>query len=81
MYLKLHQVFNCIPADEILTLEELRLFQKLPTVAEQNPEFAVKLLSRVKGHLVLMPLLFLSNEYLAPCAGSREALAPTVVWT
>jgi len=39
------------------------------------------LLKKVKGYLVLLPLLFLAEENLTPAAGTREALVPKVLWT
>lgn len=75
------QVFSCIPTDETLTLRELREHQKRPVLATNNPAEAQVLLQKVKGHLVLLPLQFLATENLTPSAGTREALAPKVLWT
>lgn len=75
------KVFNCIPSDDILTLEDLRGLLREATLAESDPEEARVVLQKVKGHLVLLPLQFLSKENLIPPTGSKEALIPTVVWT
>jgi len=50
-------------------------------MATTNPAEARVLLEKVKGHLVLLPLQFLADENLTPAAGTREALAPKVLWT
>jgi phospholipase D1/2 len=50
-------------------------------MARVNPEEARHQLKKVKGHLVLLPLQFLAAENLSPAAGTKEALAPTVIWT
>ncbi len=75
------QVFNCIPSDKIHSYQELRNIQKEATLAQTNPEEARVLLEKVKGHLVLMPLLFLSHENLGALAGTKEGLMPNSIWT
>jgi len=50
-------------------------------MATSDPDEARVLLEKVKGHLVLLPLQFLAGENLTPAAGTREALAPKVLWT
>jgi len=75
------QVFSCIPADEMQTLRQLREHQNRPSMATTKPEDALVYLQKVKGHLVLLPLLFLAGEDLTPAAGTREALVPKVLWT
>jgi len=64
-----------------LTIPQLREFEKRPKLAENDPDTAKVHLERVKGHLVLLPLQFLANETLTPAPGTKEALAPTVIWT
>ena len=75
------QVFACIPTDAVLSLQQLVEYQKLPKLAHTDPDKARTYLAKVRGHLVLLPLQFLAKENLLPTAGTREALAPTVVWT
>jgi len=75
------QVFSCVPTDETLTLRELREHQQNALMATSDPDEARVLLEKVKGHLVLLPLQFLAGENLTPAAGTREALAPKVLWT
>jgi phospholipase D1/2 len=75
------KVFCCIPTDEVRTLHELREYQLRPVMARVNPDEARRQLKKVKGHLVLLPLQFLAGENLTPAAGTKEALAPTVIWT
>ncbi|XP_029649111.1 phospholipase D1-like [Octopus sinensis] len=75
------KVFNCIPNDGILTFDELKKYNKKSTLAEDNPGKAREMLKNVHGHLVLIPLYFLSNENLTPPPGAKEALLPTVLWT
>jgi len=62
-------------------MRELREHQNQASLATTKPEDAQILLQKVKGHLVLLPLQFLAAENLTPAAGSREALAPKVLWT
>jgi len=50
-------------------------------LATNSPADAQVLLDKVKGHLVLLPLQFLSSENLSPAAGTKEALVPKVLWT
>lgn len=70
-----------MPTDAVLTLHQLRDHDKKPKLADTDPDEAKVLLDRVRGHLVLLPLQFLSNDNLTPAAGTKEALAPTVIWT
>jgi len=62
-------------------VHELREHQKQPVLTTTNPTEARALLQKIKGHLVLLPLQFLATEDLTPAAGTREALAPKVLWT
>ena len=70
-----------MPTDHTLSLPQLRELQTQPTLATTDPDEARVLLEKVKGHLVLLPLLFLAAENLTPAAGTREALVPKVLWT
>ena len=70
-----------MPNDEVHTYHQLRNYQKGIPLAKTNPERAEKKLKKVKGHLVLMPLMFLSKENLGNLAGTREGILPNIVWT
>ena len=41
----------------------------------------MKELEKTQGHLVLLPLEFLSGETLTPKVGTKEALTPKQLWT
>lgn len=75
------KVFHCLPSDHVLTFDDLRRYSKEPALSDSNPEEARNLLTNIRGHLVLIPLLFLEKERLTPSAGSKEALLPTNLWT
>jgi len=75
------KVFRCIPNDNIKTFVQLRQYAKEQPMAETHPEDADVKLQDVQGQLVFMPLYFLSGECLTPPANSREAFAPTALWT
>jgi hypothetical protein len=75
------KVFCCIPTDDVRTLHELHEYQQRPVMARVDPDEARRQLRKVKGYLVLLPLQFLVSENLTPAAGTKEALAPTVIWT
>ncbi|XP_071112498.1 phospholipase D1-like isoform X2 [Haliotis cracherodii] len=75
------KVFNCIPCDDVHSFTDLKKFQSEKTLVETNQSEAEKLLQKVKGHVVLMPLNFLKNENLAPKVGTKEAILPSYLWT
>jgi len=50
-------------------------------MATYNPTKAEKRLKKIKGRLVLMPLMFLSKENLGNLTGTREGILPNIVWT
>ena len=58
-------------------------YSKEQGLATTDPDVARQLLeTKVRGHLVVMPLRFLAAEQsLAPSGIARESLAPTVIWT
>ena len=74
-------MFRCIPTDAVRTLNELHAYQQLPVMALVDADEARRKLQKVKGYLVLLPLQFLAGENLTPATGTKEALAPTIVWT
>ncbi|XP_060083153.1 phospholipase D1-like [Ylistrum balloti] len=73
------KVFNCFPDDRILSYAEFEEYQKQTVLAESDPQEANKLLSKVKGYVVLVPLNFLKNENSIVPVG-RESLLPNSVW-
>ena len=76
------QVFNCIPCDSVRSFQQLYDYQAGHQMAVNEPDKAREQLSKVKGHVVLMSLHFLADESdLSASLGTKEALAPTVVWT
>lgn len=75
------KVFRCLPSDHVLTFDDLRRYTKEPSLSDTDEEEARKLLENVRGHVVLIPLLFLEKETLTPSTGSKEALLPTILWT
>ncbi|KAK2179081.1 hypothetical protein NP493_515g01012 [Ridgeia piscesae] len=77
------KVFNCIPSDKVHNFHELRHQQKIEPLHKTCPTEARRLLTKVKGHLVLLPLRFLYREHLQPAIGfgTKEALVPTMIWT
>ena len=75
------QVFHCLPTDHVHSFKEMREYTASPNLASTNQEEALTLLAGVKGHLVLMPLMFLKDESLTPKIGQKEALLPSSLWT
>uniref|UniRef100_F6WA81 Phospholipase n=1 Tax=Ciona intestinalis TaxID=7719 RepID=F6WA81_CIOIN len=74
------KVFCCVPSDYVRKLTDIESFQKTPLV-ESDPEAAETTLQKIKGYLVLLPLLFLIDEDLTPDVMTKEAMAPTDLWT
>ena len=70
-----------VPTDKTRTFSELHGYHKEDALIETDPAEALQLLERVQGHLVLMPLFFLSGENLQPSLASKEGIAPTAIWT
>ncbi|KAK4012263.1 phospholipase D1 isoform X1 [Daphnia magna] len=75
------EVFHCIPCDEVTSFEELREYQSVLPLSLTEPSIAQQKLQKIKGHLVMLPLSFMSQEDLSPAAGTAEALLPTSLWT
>ncbi|XP_033740718.1 phospholipase D1-like [Pecten maximus] len=73
------KVFNCFPDDRIMSFAEFEEYQKQPVLAETDPVEAKKLLSKVKGYIVLVPLNFLKMENSIIPVG-RESFLPNSVW-
>ncbi|KAK7486606.1 hypothetical protein BaRGS_00022131 [Batillaria attramentaria] len=75
------KVFRCLPTDHVHTFQELKQYNAQPNMATTDPDEALTHLSKVQGHLVLMPLMFLKDESLTPRVGQKEALLPSYLWT
>ncbi|OWF47594.1 Phospholipase D1 [Mizuhopecten yessoensis] len=73
------KVFNCFPDDRIMSFAEFEEYQKQTVLAETDPQEAKKLLSKVKGYVVLVPLNFLKMENSIIPVG-RESILPVSVW-
>lgn len=63
-----------IPTDSVKTYNQYRSFKDSVGLAETDPAVAKKLLSRLQGFLVPMPLHFLSEEDLLPPFGAVESI-------
>ncbi|XP_063229629.1 phospholipase D1 isoform X2 [Bacillus rossius redtenbacheri] len=74
-------VFHCIPTDKVLDFQSLRKYQQEETMSYTDPVLASKMLDKIKGHLVKLPLEFLRDEVLTPHASSVHGMMPTVLWT
>ncbi|OAD62011.1 Phospholipase D1 [Eufriesea mexicana] len=70
------EVFHCIPTDKVVNFSMLKQYQDEEPLSLSNPLSAQEM-----GHLVNMPLNFLSNEDLKPTAGTVEGIMPTALWT
>ncbi len=77
----LFQVFKVIPTDNIKKFSELHSYQRERPLIETDEYEARQLLNKVRGHLVLLPLFFLSGDNLQPSLASKEGIAPTAIWT
>ncbi|CAF0918739.1 unnamed protein product [Didymodactylos carnosus] len=75
------KIFNCIPTDSAFTFVQLREIQAASKLSQTNPDEARRLLTSVRGYLVLIPHKFLCKEYLAPRMPAKEILAPVYFWT
>lgn len=75
------EVFRCIPTDKATTFMELKKFIEEPSLCKTDIKLAIKEIKRIQGHLVDLPLQFLSQEILTPPSTSKEGLIPTSVWT
>ncbi|XP_022246655.1 phospholipase D1-like [Limulus polyphemus] len=75
------KVFRCIPTDEVHKFAQIKTHQTQQGLAQTNPAKAQLELQKVRGHLVLLPLSFLSEEDLTPSSGTKEYFLPTFTWT
>ncbi|KAF7268635.1 hypothetical protein GWI33_018263 [Rhynchophorus ferrugineus] len=75
------KIFHCLPSDTVETFEELRKNNELKPLWVNEFSRAEKMLEDIQGHLVFLPLNFLSKENLTPAAASVEGMMPTSLWT
>lgn len=75
------EVFRCIPTDSVTDFPSLKCYQEEMKLCHSDPRMAEQKLEDVQGHLVDLPLLFLSSEYLLPTATSVQGIMPTALWT
>lgn len=75
------QVFNCLPSSLVRNMQELMDFKTKTGLDKEDPAKAQELLKKIRGFLVQFPLEFLSEENLMPSVGTKEAMAPTELWT
>ncbi|CAH1104900.1 unnamed protein product [Psylliodes chrysocephalus] len=75
------KVFHCLPSDNVQTFADLRKNHEEKPLWIEELSKAEKMLETIQGHIVLLPLNFLSKEYLMPAAGSVEGMMPTSLWT
>lgn len=62
-------------------MQELMEFKTKSGLDKEDPVRAQELLKKIRGFLVQFPLEFLSEENLMPSVGTKEAMAPTELWT
>lgn len=75
------ELFNCIPNDEIKTLEDNEKYLSKRPKAETDKYGTLQKTKLLQGYLVLLPLCYLENENLLPPVSSKEGLVPTILWT
>ncbi|XP_044748826.1 phospholipase D2 isoform X3 [Coccinella septempunctata] len=75
------KVFHCIPTDKVETFSQLREYKQEEPYYTTETARAQKMLDTIQGHIVLLPLKFLSQELLTPSANSMEGIMPTALWT
>ncbi|ODN06603.1 Phospholipase D1 [Orchesella cincta] len=74
------EVFQCIPTDKCDSFIKLQEYQDTHALTVTDSVRASKMLRDVKGHLVTLPLKFLSKENLLPAAGTGS-FNPRQLWT
>ncbi|XP_074037615.1 phospholipase D [Leptinotarsa decemlineata] len=75
------KVFHCLPTDSVQTFADLRKNHDEKPLWVDEFSRAEKMLDSIQGHLVLLPLHFLSKEILTPAVSSVEGMMPTSLWT
>ncbi|KAJ1525142.1 hypothetical protein ONE63_009978 [Megalurothrips usitatus] len=75
------EVFHCIPSDQADSFASLKKYQEEVALCHSDPVAAAKKLEGIRGHLVKLPLEFLSKEVLTPNPSSVTGMMPTSLWT
>ncbi|CAG9854578.1 unnamed protein product [Phyllotreta striolata] len=75
------KIFHCLPTDSVESFADLRRNHDEKPLWIEELSKAEKMLETIQGHLVLLPLNFLSKENLMPAANSVEGFLPTSLWT
>ncbi|XP_072377195.1 phospholipase D1 [Diabrotica undecimpunctata] len=75
------KVFHCLPSDSVETFADLRKNHEEKPLWVDEFSRSDKMLESIQGHIVLLPLNFLKNEYLQPAVSSAEGWMPTSLWT
>uniref|UniRef100_A0A8C6UXD5 Phospholipase n=1 Tax=Neogobius melanostomus TaxID=47308 RepID=A0A8C6UXD5_9GOBI len=75
------KVFKCLPSSLVRNMAELEQYQTKPGLDQTDVTKAREELKKIRGFLVQFPLDFLSEHNLMPSVGTKEAMAPTELWT
>lgn len=75
------EVFRCIPNDSVRSFLTMKKFSEEPALSRTDPEQAEKILTKIQGFLVDLPLNFLCEENLLPSNFSREGIVGMTLWT
>ncbi|KAH1027619.1 hypothetical protein HUJ05_001096 [Dendroctonus ponderosae] len=75
------KVFHSLPSDSVETFADIKKNNETKPLWVEEFSRAEKMLESIQGHLVLLPLNFLSKENLTPAAASVEGMLPTSLWT
>ncbi|XP_050299678.1 phospholipase D2 [Anthonomus grandis grandis] len=75
------KVFHCLPSDNVETFTDIKKNNEIKPLWVEEFSRAEKMLESIQGHLVFLPLNFLSKEELTPAAASVEGMMPTSLWT
>uniref|UniRef100_A0A6P7FC96 Phospholipase n=1 Tax=Diabrotica virgifera virgifera TaxID=50390 RepID=A0A6P7FC96_DIAVI len=75
------KVFHCLPTDSVETFADLTKNREGKPLWVNEFSRSDKMLESIQGHIVLLPLNFLKNEYLQPAVSSAEGWMPTSLWT
>ena len=75
------EVFRCLPNNHVHSWKELADWRKTEgqALCFTDKKAALEKLAPVRGHIVIVPLEFLEQEYLGPTVGAKEYLVPTKV--
>ena len=74
-------IFSCVPTDDAMTMADNQKYIEKTTMAEIDKYSSSLKVKKIQGNLVLLPLMYLSEENLMPSITTKEGLAPTIMWT